>query len=245
MQQYFIQEAITGTGLVRFEEDQVHHIQRVMRFHSGTKVLVVDGTHAKFIVELDIQAGYVAGRVVDTVSHSVELPCTVIVAQGMIKGERFDLFLQKAGELGAHRIIPLATRRTVVKITSDKEDKKRQRWQKIAIEAAEQACRNTYPVVDEVMTLRDLIQVQADHKLVAFEEENRNATGLKTVYQKLQPKQTLLFVAGCEGGFDAEEIAFLQANGFIVCGLGPRILRAETAVQYALSALSYEVELSL
>lgn len=244
MQQYFVTTAIFNQEVV-FDQEQVHHLVHVMRYETGRQVYVVDPTQKKYLVTLTIEEKQVKGQVVHEIMQSSELPCRVVIAQSIIKGDRFDYFLQKAAEFGVSDIVPLITKRTVVKVMDEKKDKKQQRWQKIVIEAAEQARRSSYPLVHDTMSLDELLRQfdAVDYKLVAYEEANEHSV-LKDVVTSLKAGQSLLLVVGCEGGLEQQEVSKLEAHGYRTCALGPRILRAESAGIYALAAISYEMELS-
>lgn len=244
MQQYFVTTLISNQEVI-FDQEQAHHLVNVMRYTTGKQVYVVDPSQKKYLVSLTVEDKQVSGTVLSQIVESSELPCRIIIAQSIIKGDRFDYFLQKASEFGVSEIVPLITKRTVVRVADEKKDKKQQRWQKIAIEAAEQARRSSYPKVHDTMTLEMLLKQFADvtYKLVAYEEANEQRV-LRRVIESLKPQDSLLLIVGCEGGLEQSEVAALQVQGYQACALGPRILRAESAGIYALAAISYELELT-
>ncbi|WP_338040611.1 16S rRNA (uracil(1498)-N(3))-methyltransferase [Mangrovibacillus cuniculi] len=164
-----------------------------------------------------------------------------------MKADKWEYVIQKGTELGAHSFIPLKAARSVVKWDEKKGDKKVERWTKIASEAAEQSHRQVVPNVDSPVTLKQLLQLADEytHKIVAYEEEARSGdtTNFSTVLQSMKSSNSVMMVFGPEGGLTEEEVTQLLNKGFVACALGPRILRAETAPLYALSALSYKLEL--
>lgn len=235
MQQYYVNYSINTDMLVHFDDEQCHHIMKVLRMKSGDKVYAVDVNEMKYLVEVEI-TDTVIGHILEKKESSNEMGIRIYLAQGLIKGERWDYFLQKACEFGATDIIPLVLKRNVVKV-NDGYEKKIERFNKIAKEAAEQSKRDILPVVHKPITLKELIGVDADMKIVAYENEAGSASLKDLLCQDIH---SIIFVAGSEGGLAPEEVEFLEENGYHCVGLGPRILRAESASLYFLSALSYE-----
>ncbi|GMB07576.1 16S rRNA (uracil1498-N3)-methyltransferase [Thermolongibacillus altinsuensis] len=247
MQQYFISnEQIYGDRL-DIRGDDVHHIARVMRMNTGDRLLCCneDGQTALCKIE-EISNDFVRCRIIEWIQVDVELPAHVYIANGLLKGDKFELVIQKGTELGAFSFIPLKAARSVVKWDEKKGDKKIERWQKIAKEAAEQSHRTRIPSIFSPLSIEQLIEWSrdVDYKIIAYEEEAKRGERkqLKNILRQLQRGQSIVAVFGPEGGFSEQEVAMLKENGFISCSLGPRILRAETAPLYFLSAVSYELE---
>lgn len=239
MQQYYI-EAVLKQGIVEFTKEQVHHIRNVMRMHSEDQVYVVDLENHKYLVSLSV-GEEVYGKVIQELNPHSEIGERIAIAQGLIKGDRWDYFLQKSIEFGATDIIPLKLKRNVVKVDKD-DDKKHQRWSKIMMEAAEQSKRDIRPSLHKVCDIRELATMDYDLKLIAYENE----AGNKGLQEFLTSSfQSVLLVVGAEGGLAPEEVSYLKEHGFHCVGLGGRILRAESASLYFLSALSYEKELKV
>jgi 16S rRNA (uracil1498-N3)-methyltransferase len=247
LQQYFISnEQIYGDRL-DIRGDDVHHIARVMRMNTGDRLLCCneDGQTALCKIE-EISNDFVRCRIIEWIQVDVELPAHVYIANGLLKGDKFELVIQKGTELGAFSFIPLKAARSVVKWDEKKGDKKIERWQKIAKEAAEQSHRTRIPSIFSPLSIEQLIEWSrdVDYKIIAYEEEAKRGERkqLKNILRQLQRGQSIVAVFGPEGGFSEQEVAMLKENGFISCSLGPRILRAETAPLYFLSAVSYELE---
>lgn len=250
MQRYMIPESLHNfpEGTIKVSGDFVHHMKNVMRFKSGSKVLVTDpagkSAYAE-IVELFEDAVELAW-LADEEKES-ELPITVTIACGLPKGDKLDLIVQKATELGVTNIIPFVAKHSVVKWDENKMKKKLVRFQKIAQEAAEQSHRRHVPVIKDLMSIRELVQFAEghSHKLVAYEEDAKEQElgNFAATLQQMKPGDQLLLVFGPEGGLDPSEIRVFQDHGFLTCGLGPRIMRTETAPFYALAAVSYHFEL--
>ena len=209
-----------------------------MRMRTKDEVYVVDSENEKYLVSLCVE-DTLFGNVVSKLESHSEIGVKVAIAQGLIKGDRWDFFLQKSMEFGATEIIPLKLKRNVVKIEKN-DDKKHQRWFKIMLEAAEQSKRDILPSLHRVSDLKELVSLDYDLKLIAYENEAGNK-GLRDLLSG--EYKSVLLVVGAEGGLAPEEVEFLKEHGFISVGLGGRILRAESASLYFLSALSYEREL--
>ena len=148
-----------------------------------------------------------------------------------------DYILQKSCELGAYKIIPITTIRSVVKYT-EKDNKKIVRWNKILKEAGEQTKRVNIPILEEVMSIKDLINVDASIKLICSTKEKEKT--IKSILSKINNSDTIICVIGSEGGIDPTEEDFLVNNGFTSVSLGDNILRTETASSFVLSAVNYE-----
>ena len=247
MQRYFVKGNVSETthSLV-FSKDQVHQLKKVMRVRAGEQFEVVDDSSQLAIVEVTELDPFEV-KVVELLEQKVELPVSVTIAVGLSKGDKLDWIVQKATELGVSEIIPLSLTRNVVKWTGDKADKKIERLQKIAEEASEQSHRLKVPCVTSVMTLKELANYTSDfeQKLIAYEESAKGGESLQLVksLQSLQENERVIFVFGPEGGIEEQEVELLEESGYLPCSLGPRILRAETAPLYALSAVSYQCEL--
>lgn len=239
MQRYFT-DLIKNKQAILKESDH-HHIKNVMRFRVGDEVSVCDmnghcfnGTFQSIKEEIVVS--------LSNELPSTELPCTVSIAQALIRRERFEYMIQKATELGMHHLIPINTKYSIVDVEEKKAAKKMERWQKIMLEASEQSRRNMVPVVDEIQHLKELDLTSYDAVFVAYEQKRQNKS-LKTILEN-QPFKNILLIVGPEGGFHPNEIKELstQKNVHLI-GLGKRILRSETASSYFLSVLSFVYEL--
>ena len=232
MQQYFIETAIDPETLILFTPEQSHHIMHVMRMKPDTIVRIADGNGK--VCEAKIS--YCNGQPVAEFHRFVDdVPSrgNVILAQALIKKDKWEWVLQKAAELGADTVVPVKTKRTVVKMDDERTDKKTERWNKITREASEQSHRHTACKVAEPMSLQQVSEIAADIRLVAYEKEGQDAY----LSRYIPATGSVLIGIGPEGGFEPSEVEFLVKRGFISCNLGSRILRAETASLYALSVM--------
>ncbi|WP_019415874.1 16S rRNA (uracil(1498)-N(3))-methyltransferase [Paenisporosarcina sp. TG20] len=245
MQRYFISQPFVE-GISIISGDDAKHIQKVMRMQEGQELIVVsEGQAFKAIIEgyegFDVRVK----KSTDSL-RSNELPKLVTICCGLPKGEKLDLITQKATELGMHELILFEAERSIVKWDAQKGQKKQQRLQKIAKEAAEQSHRNSIPLVHDILSFKELLQQvnKYDVLLVADEEDAKQEkrTQFAEILSKVHDKQSICIVFGPEGGLTRNEIQALIDQGFQTISLGPRILRAETAPLYVLSAISYEFE---
>ncbi|WP_134686930.1 16S rRNA (uracil(1498)-N(3))-methyltransferase [Brevibacillus migulae] len=243
MQRYFVEPALFTEQEVTITGDDVHHIVTVMRSEVGQEIIVCDGQGRVAIARLSqLSAKEVKADVIRMLELHRELPVRVTIAQGLPKGDKMEWILQKGTELGAHAFIPFSSERTIVKLDAKKEGKKLERWSKIVKEAAEQSHRAWLPQVLSPLTFKQMAEEAAGYTRAVIAYEKENGVTLHEVLQDLSSGDSLLVMIGPEGGFSEAEVALAQSKGIISVGLGPRILRTETASQYALSAISYHFE---
>lgn len=245
MQRYFIDQAYQPT--VEVSGEAHHHMSRVMRMTVDDQVFLVfkDQTAVKAKITA-IDSDKVVLEEIEKESLQRELPIQITIASGFPKGEKLELIVQKGTELGAHDFIAFPGESSVAKWDAKKQKKKQQRLNKIAQEAAEQSHRQALPIVN-FASEKELIArfSEYDAVLIAYEESAKQGEQAQLVqtFQQLSAGQKLLAVFGPEGGLTPKEIENFQAAGAKLCGLGPRILRTETAPFYLLSAASFYYEL--
>ena len=248
MQRYFSNEALEVNQQIQLEKDDNHHIVRVMRGKIDDEVIIVDSTNIAYKAKIETIEDNVANlRIINALENQhTELPIQVTIACGLSKNDKIDLIVQKATECGMNEFIPLALERDVVKWKGNKISNRIERLERISKEAAEQCHRNVIPEISHLSTI-DTLQKEAGnykHKLIAYEETAKKGQHgqLKETLKEVQAGDNLIIVFGSEGGLTELEVAKLKEVGYIECSLGPRILRAETAPIYALSAMSYHLE---
>ena len=170
-----------------------------------------------------------------------ELACNITLIYGLPKGDKFEFVVQKATELGVTTIVPYAASRSVSVISKEKEDKKVERWNKIAKEASEQSKRNKLVKVEKICDENTILNYKSKINLVAYEDVS--GEGCSKLFNILNKKyDSITLVVGPEGGFEQREIDNLVNNGFEVVSLGRRILRSETAPLFLMSIISYMYE---
>ena len=247
MQRYFVNEMNEDNQFI-ISDEQYHHIVRVMRMKQDDKIICVSTNNEAYLCSLqEVTDSIVVAAVEEKLENNVELPVSVTIVSGLPKGDKLELIIQKGTELGASSFIPFKSARSVIKWDEKKGAKKIERFSKIALEAAEQSHRVVVPIVQNPMTINELIKHSENFtvKMIAYEEEAKQneASNFHQALKKLKPSDSIMIVFGPEGGLTEKEVQQLEENGFICCGLGPRILRTETAPLYALSAISYHFEL--
>ena len=245
MQQYFIKGS-PQSPLIVTDKDTVKHMFSVMRLKEGDQVtLVFDDGIKRLARVLDVETHQF--ELLEELADNVELPVQVTIASGFPKGDKLEFITQKATELGASAIWAFPADWSVAKWDGKKLVKKSEKLEKIAQGAAEQSKRNLIPEVRLFDKKADFLAALADFDriIVAYEESAKEgeSAALVRALSGLAAGAKLLFIFGPEGGLSPEEIAAFGQVGAVSAGLGPRILRAETAPLYALTAVSVMLEL--
>lgn len=247
MYQFFVkpdQIDVAGKSVIIRGTD-VNHIKNVLRMRPGEEVAVSNGIDGKEyrcgILALEEDCVRLELRFIK--EDGVELPAKIYLFQGLPKADKMELIIQKAVELGAFQVIPVAMKRCVVKLDEKKADVKIKRWQGIAEAAAKQSKRGVIPTVAPVMSYAQAVKMasQMDLKLVPYElAEGMEQT--KQLIESVEPGQQIAIFIGPEGGFDPEEIRIATEAGIQPITLGKRILRTETAGFTTIAWLMYQLE---
>jgi 16S rRNA (uracil1498-N3)-methyltransferase len=217
-----------------------HHCADVLRLTVGDALTIFDGEGSVADAVLtEVHRKHCRVRIgVRTITPP--LRAAITLAQAVPKGKNMDLILQKAVELGASTIAPLLTRRTVVRLDEDDSERKRERWQQIALEACKQCGRNQVPVVTAPRSLEEFLR-QPREGLLLLASLQPGAMSIKEALAKDPAHSSITVLVGPEGDFTPEESATALAAGATPITLGPMILRAETAALYCLSVLGHEL----
>ncbi len=244
MYQFFVEpENIIGNRIV-ITGDDVNHIKNVLRMKVGEEIAVSNGVDGKeYRCEIESIGNEVTCKLRFIKEDGLELSSQIYLFQGLPKSEKMEFVIQKAVELGAYEIIPVATKRSVVKLDAKKAINKISRWQEIAHAAAKQSKRRIIPKVESVMTMKQAIDFTSDFDLVIIPYEL--AEGMektRRVIESVKPGQKIGIFIGPEGGFEEEEISAAVEKGIIPITLGKRILRTETAGLTVLSWIMYQLE---
>ncbi|MFT3714112.1 MAG: RsmE family RNA methyltransferase [Archangium sp.] len=224
-------------GEVSIEGDRLHYLVRVLRLRAGDELEVFDGAGLRF--DARVQSMDEKHAVLKLgASRAVPSLREVLVVQGLPKGDKLELVLQKGTELGASGFLPAACERSVVKLDG-KEESKRARWQRIAEEAARQSGRADVPTVHAPgALLKALEPFVATHALLVLDEEER-ALPLSQAVSSLDADRPLALVIGPEGGLSRSEVTALIAKGARCVTLGRLVLRTETAALAALTVVRH------
>lgn len=241
MQQYFVKGLASSPVTIEDKETSKHMFQ-VMRLKEDDEVtLVFDDGIKRLARVVNVEARQL--ELIEELADNVELPVQVTIASGFPKGDKLEFITQKVTELGASQIWAFPADWSVAKWDGKKLSKKVEKLEKIALGAAEQSKRNLVPSEKKADFLAQLDQF--DRIVVAYEESAKDgeAAALIQSLTGLETGSKLLLIFGPEGGLSPAEIESFTAKGALLAGLGPRILRAETAPLYALSAVSVVTEL--
>ena len=247
MHRFYIEPAQSQNALLTLSERESHHATKVLRVRQGERVAALDGAGSEFICEVqDASREAVSLKVLQKNSHP-PLPCQLTLCQAIPKGKTMDSIVQKATELGAYRVIPLLSERTVPQLEEDSASTKVEKWRAIAIESIKQCGSAWLPKIElpqtpaaylasgerSELSLLATLQNDARHPRVHMAEfvEER----------KRLPKSLAVWV-GPEGDFTPAEINAIRSAGALPITLGSLILRSETAAIYCLAVLNYELQ---
>lgn len=240
VRRFFVEPEVLRESCALLSSELSRHIATVLRLKTGETLLLADGCGHEAIAT--IKAIEIEGIVV-TLQPCYSLPAAeetlpVTLCQGLPKGEKLDLILQKATELGVSRIVPFAAERSVVRLAGDRLSKRVSRWQKIAQEAARQSERLSVPSVGFYDNLAALLtKEEGALKLLLWEGEKEQ--GLRELLDRSEKPASVAIVIGPEGGLSGAEAAEAVEAGYIPVSLGGRILRTETAGLAVVSILQY------
>ncbi|MCX7869181.1 MAG: 16S rRNA (uracil(1498)-N(3))-methyltransferase [Terrimicrobiaceae bacterium] len=230
----------------RLDAGQTHHAVEVLRLRPGSRVTVFDGLGREAMAELgDVENGRVA-VVLGHETRSPALPCRITLAQAIPKGKTMDLIVQKAVELGAARVAPLISERTIVRLDASEGAQKSARWREIAIEACKQSGQNFLPEILNPSAPAGFLASLNPRALALIGSLQPGARKIKEVIAEYAstngaaPKEAVILI-GPEGDFTPAEVAAARSAGCLPVTLGPIVLRTETAAIYCLSVLAHEL----
>ena len=246
MQRFFVEpHQIDEEGhQIRIVGTDVNHIKNVLRMKTGEELWISDGEGKEYYCTIEeLEADEILLRLHYAQEPDYELPSRIYLFQGLPKADKMELIIQKAVELGAYEIIPVETKRCVVKLDAKKADKKVSRWQQIAESAAKQSKRMLVPQVHSVMTYKEALAYAKtlDVTLVPYELA-KGMTETKSILAAIEPGQSIGIFIGPEGGFEEAEVEAAMEAGAKPITLGKRILRTETAGLAILSVLMFQLE---
>lgn len=241
---FFADQGQIGQKRITITGADVNHIKNVLRMKIGEQALIsnrVDRDYLCQVEELNPDAVYF--EIIEECSSGTESPARIYLFQGLPKSDKMELIIQKAVELGVYQVIPVTTRRAVVKLDSKKEEARVRRWNAISESAAKQSKRIIIPEVTGVMSFPEALAYASDFDLNFVPYEC--AKGMDYTREKVseaRPGMNIGIFIGPEGGFEEDEIQAAHEAGAQVVTLGKRILRTETAGLCLLSALLFQLE---
>jgi 16S rRNA (uracil1498-N3)-methyltransferase len=241
MRHFFIEPAALQKPIVAIKGSELRHIRNVLRLKPGDKIRLFDGEGFEYEA---IIRRFLTDRIEIKITRKFpgtqESPVKITVAQALLKEKKMDRLLRHLCELGITQWIPFISERSVPKPGEKRLSARAERWNKIVKESCKQCHRSKLPKIVKTLTFEDVLDVgrSCDLKIVFY--ENASAT-LKSLVAPNPPStvQKILLILGPEGGFSDREIENARAAGYMIAGLGPRILRAETAAIAACTVTQY------
>lgn len=244
MYHFFIHQDQIGEDSIRITGPDVNHMKNVLRMGAGEEVLISNGVDKDYLCEIvSVTSSEVIARILSVDEAGKELPAKIYLFQGLPKSDKMEFIIQKAVELGVYQIVPVETRRTVVKLDKKKEESKLRRWSAVSESAAKQSGRLIVPEVAGVMTFEKALALskEFDMTVIPFEHA-KGMEETRQILSAIKPGMNAGIFIGPEGGFEDSEIELAKSFGARPITLGKRILRTETAGLSVLSVLSFLLE---
>ncbi len=244
MPRFFLSDGLPETGFFLITGDDARHISFSLRMRVGEEIVVCDGLgHDYDCVISEIDGQMVRAEIREKRHTVTESPVKTRLYQSVPKGDKFDLIVQKAVELGVSEIVPVYSARCIVKPDTKSEEKRIARLSRIAEEAAKQCGRGIIPTVLPHMRFSDAVRSLTCASFLCYEDERAYSLKEYLAFFKEKNESSLGFFVGPEGGYAPEEVSLAREHDIPAVALGNRILRAETAPLFVLSCVSYALEL--
>jgi 16S rRNA (uracil1498-N3)-methyltransferase len=244
MHHFFVNEEQIVENNIKIIGLDVNHIKNVLRMKVGEQILISNSKDKDYLCSIQIiTSEEVVAEILSVDEEGTELPARIYLFQGLPKSDKMEFIVQKAVELGACEIIPVAMKNSIVKLDDKKAQSKINRWQQIAESAAKQSKRIIIPKVNNVMTFKEALVYAKDFEYNLIPYENASGmSGTKEILASLKPNTSIGVFIGPEGGFDGAEIDLALSKQMKTITLGKRILRTETAGLTALSVIMFQLE---
>jgi 16S rRNA (uracil1498-N3)-methyltransferase len=245
MKRFFVEDISAESEHATIAGSEFRHLKGVLRLTSGAEVSLFNGKGVELLGVVG-SLGKHSARIIIKGKKDVigESPVSILLLQGLVKGEKPEFIVQKATELGVREVLFYTTRRTIPLLDSEKARKKLSRWRRVSVEAAKQCGRGVLPEID-ITDFKKAIKCAGQLKIL-FEKSTvtdrkvKDRARVKGVVKRLRSGQRVVLLVGPEGGLSESEVAAAVKEGFRPVSLGPRTLRAETASVAALSIIQYE-----
>ena len=245
MPRFFVDKEYIKEEKIIISGSDAHHIARSLRMAEGDSVTVSDGEGMEYECRLSrIRDEECECEILLKSPSERESPVYITLFMAYPKGDKLEVVIQKAVELGASRIVPFESSRCIKRPKAEKQDKQLARLKKIAEEAAKQCGRARIPEVSLPLSFEKMLCEMKKSALSLLCYEDERGTNIKTALREAGEKDSIAVIVGSEGGFSEGEAEAARAAGARAVSLGKRILRCETAPSFALSAIAYEMELS-
>ncbi len=244
MHHFFVDSSQINDEYVDITGSDVNHIKNVLRMKIGEEILVSNGVDKDYYCKIqEMSEELIRAEVLNVDYEGSELDCEFYLFQCLPKSDKMELIVQKAVELGAKEIIPVSSKRAIVKLDAKKADSKVKRWNAISESAAKQSRRVIIPKVNEVLSFKEALAYSKELDMNIIPYENyKDMTETRAVVEKIKPGMKIGIFIGPEGGFDESEVDMAVENGIERISLGKRILRTETAGMAILSILMFKME---
>lgn len=244
MHRFFVEPSQIGEKEIVITGPDVNHIRNVLRMRAGEELLAADGQGSEYRCILrELQDSEIRAEICRRLGSSAELPSRITLFQGLPKSDKMDLIIQKCVELGVFRIVPVTTKRTVVKLDAKKEESRRKRWTAVSESAAKQSGRGIIPEISGVRGFKEAVEEagELDVCLIPYEKAEDMAR-TREILSGIPARASIGVFIGPEGGFEEEEVREAMEAGARPITLGRRILRTETAGMAVLAMLGYLLE---
>ena len=241
MRHFYLDSSPTINSVVTIQESEAHHIKNVLRLKPGDTIKLFDGTGFEYgAVIKEMSAAEVKVEIRSRVRATLGSGVQIMVAQAFLKEKKMDELVRKLCELGVAKWIPFFSRRAIARPDANRLAGRSRRWHRIAAEALKQCRRPNLPEIATALSFDEVLDFSktCDLSIVFWENE---AAPLRSSIEsdEKHPVKKILLMLGPEGGFTQQEVEMAKHSGFIVAGLGPRILRAETATLAAVTLIQY------
>jgi len=238
MPSFFVAPDAVTPPTIRITGPLLRHVKDSLRLADGDVLTLIEEGIRRHRAEITATTNHsIECRILDTTAAPTRNGPRVVLAQALLKGEKMDWVIQKATELGVDQIVPVQTKNAVVKIHSDRVEHQRARWERIALEAAQQSERWTVPMIAAPIDFQGLFGAYASMTVKSLLAERSTETALNAVPWPNSTEHAILLVVGPEGGWHQEELNLASHHEYRFLTLGPQILRAETAAIAALAVL--------
>lgn len=249
MYHFYTDRTNIADGYVTVTGEDVNHIKNVLRMRIGEELIICDKEGTDHFCRIaGFEDGTVRAEILRSGNTEAELDTKIYLLQGMPKKDKMEMIIQKAVELGVYEIVPVMTKRVIVKLDDDKKEaKKLERWQAIAEAAAKQSGRGIIPRVHPVISFKEALKYAQDFdvNMIPYENADNSDSGMehsRELVRSLKGKKSASIMIGPEGGFEESEVMSAIDAGFSAISLGKRILRTETAGMAALAAIMFELD---
>ena len=239
----YLPQKMEEGSTVELGGENLHYLKTVLRLKRGDPLILFGGTGFECEATIrNITAQSVTIEIIRKKKVQVDSPIKITLAQALPKGNKMDFIIQKASELGANRIIPFKSSRSIPKLSGNRSSLRLPRWQRIAVEASRKCGRENIPEITDIITYDEVLKYPEDGILKIIFWEGETDTGIKEILhsKKYEGVTSFFIVIGPEGGFSNEEIEMASRVGFLSVSLGRLVLKVETAALVILSIIQYE-----